>query len=587
MSRRQPVFTMFTGLWLGVMGLGTEIKGPWQLHEVLRLAAERVDLEDTTVRNARLELEVLEALNRTRVEFRPQLNILSFSNPLFLAASLGGGFSVNRRTAPSPLNMELARFRVVEAELVQARRRINAQTEAARYFFALAEAEDLARRSCDSWDRRNRDRGNIQTLVSLNRMTRLDMIRFEQDLTGLEGECIGAKAQAQTSASGLVRRIGLEIPAEQVEITTEDLGQVHTSEILPALTDLVKAAMESHKDFKVLERHITDLSDPEAPRRIQFESLSTGYSYLKNVQKQSPDISKQYLLGGNVGHLLLTFSVPLRKTGEAQAATAFLQSRLDGLKQDFDDLKLAVRHEIEDSNRQAKLAAARLELAQKKQRLADELHTLTAQRSLAGLQGTGDELWTRRDAMRAEAEFARVELEWKRNISMLLALCEPQKLANLPRPSGPRKPNQVKTDVSLGPQLRPISLYQRNPSRQILEVNRVLSLPVSQGYRMAYEKHDAGPVVLARPLKQVTPTTRIFGSSMIFVPAEIGVRIRIDQNGRVATASAVNNGFKSNAFLTAQAIRAAQKWIFEPARIRDKSIPSDYTIVFNFRPRTQ
>ena len=78
---------------MGTGVLSADQKGPWRLREVLKLAADRVDDQDPSVQNARLELQMLEALRAwTRVEFRPQLNIFAFSNPLFLAANLASGF---------------------------------------------------------------------------------------------------------------------------------------------------------------------------------------------------------------------------------------------------------------------------------------------------------------------------------------------------------------------------------------------------------------------------------------------------------------------------------------------------------------
>ncbi|MFL6463540.1 MAG: hypothetical protein ACJ73N_03930, partial [Bryobacteraceae bacterium] len=174
MSKIQPVLTALVLAGLGTTVLSADQKGPWRLREVLKLATDRVDDQDKAVQNARLELQMLEALSRTRVEFRPQLNVLSFSNPLFLGASLAAGFSVNHRTAPSPVNLELARFAVVEAEVAHARKRIDAQIDTTHQFLALAESQDVAGRSCGGLGTRNQEGQKVKVLLSLKRITRLD-----------------------------------------------------------------------------------------------------------------------------------------------------------------------------------------------------------------------------------------------------------------------------------------------------------------------------------------------------------------------------------------------------------------------------
>ena len=201
MSKMQPIVTALVLTCLGTAVLSADQKGPWRLREVLKLAVDRVDDEDRSVQSARLELQMLEALSRTRVEFRPQLNIFAFSNPLFLAANLASGFSVNHRTAPSPVNMELARFAVVEAEVAHARKRIDAQIDTTHQFLALAESQDVAGRACSGLGLRNRDGQKVKALLSLKRITRLDAIRFEQEVTTLEGDCLEANAQAKPQPS--------------------------------------------------------------------------------------------------------------------------------------------------------------------------------------------------------------------------------------------------------------------------------------------------------------------------------------------------------------------------------------------------
>ncbi|MGI8960323.1 MAG: hypothetical protein ACR2IV_11300 [Bryobacteraceae bacterium] len=228
---------------------------------------------------------MLETLNRTRVEFRPQLNILTFSNPLFLAANLASGFSLNHRTAPSPVNMELARFAVVEAEVGHARRRIDAQIDTTHQFLALAESQDVAARACNGLGMRNQDGQKVKALLSLKRITRLDAIRFEQEVTALESDCLEANAQAETAAIALTRLVGVDMPSQQVQVVTDDLVQFSDSNVLPESSELVKAVFDSQSEFRLISQHISNLTTSPADHKLQFQSLATGYPYLNNKPK--------------------------------------------------------------------------------------------------------------------------------------------------------------------------------------------------------------------------------------------------------------------------------------------------------------
>jgi outer membrane protein TolC len=410
-----------------------EDTAPWRLTDVLKLSGDKVDRDDSSVKNARLELEMLQALSKTRVELRPQINLLSFSNPLFLAASLGSSLSINRRTAPSPVNMELGRLAVVEAEIGHARARLGAQMEATRQFFALAEARDLVAQACKTWRDRSSGREKMETLIALRKMTKLDLIRLEQDTVALESACVEARAQSQTAALTLMRLAGKNIDVDQVAIATDDLVAISTPSQLPQVGELIESAFESREDLRIVADHISQLSGTNGKRRLEFDSVSVGYAYLKNAVKSGSGLSKQYLIGGNVGHLDGGFYLSLRDTGADKASFVFLQSRFNRLQQGLEDVKLMLRHEVETNSQRASLAAARLRIAHKRQALAKELHSLTAERESQGLQAESDEIWTRRESAHAKAEAARVELEWKRSVFTILALCTPDKVAGAAR----------------------------------------------------------------------------------------------------------------------------------------------------------
>jgi hypothetical protein len=426
-SRLRYVLSGFMVVCFAQAGLCAVQPAPIHLREALRLTRDKVDVEDSSVQNAQLQLQMLEAFNRTRVEFRPQLSLLSLANPLFLAVNFGG-FSINRRTAPSPVDLELARFSVVEAELGHARRRINAEIDTEREFFALAQSQDLAARTCKSWTTRDHDRDKVQTLVASNRITRLDLVRFEQDLTMLESDCVEGRAQVGTATLALMRLTGTDRPVEQVQIATDDLSDPFNTTGLPASAEVASAIFESRDEFKNIEEQISGLAAAAVKSGLHFDSFTASYT---------------------------GFYIPLRSTSDVQAMNTVLKARYDRLRYELEDLKRCVRQEVEDNEQHATLAAARLRLARRKAQLADELRSITIQRVSAGLQGDADELWATRDAGRAEGESARLELEWKRSVFMVLALHDPENLqASALLPRSPRARALVVTTPNLATQAK-------------------------------------------------------------------------------------------------------------------------------------
>jgi TonB family protein len=60
--------------------------------------------------------------------------------------------------------------------------------------------------------------------------------------------------------------------------------------------------------------------------------------------------------------------------------------------------------------------------------------------------------------------------------------------------------------------------------------------------------------------------------------------VSIDELGRVINATAESGTGNTHSELTKAALEAARKWLFAPAVLHGKKIPSGQTILFEFRP---
>ena len=110
-----------------------------------------------------------------------------------------------------------------------------------------------------------------------------------------------------------------------------------------------------------------------------------------------------------------------------------------------------------------------------------------------------------------------------------------------------------------------------DPPKVVLEVTTVL--PVVPP--------PAAPAVYAPPfvLEEMMPETTRFGQF-----EQVSVQVEIDPAGHVTAASATVNGNESQSPAAAIAVSAAKRWIFHPAALNGKAVPSEYTIVFSFHP---
>lgn len=91
--------------------------------------------------------------------------------------------------------------------------------------------------------------------------------------------------------------------------------------------------------------------------------------------------------------------------------------------------------------------------------------------------------------------------------------------------------------------------------------------------------------VPARPIKWAAPDAKSLGVSRISAPTDVAVKVRIDESGRVAAAHALLDGSEHDESVRAAVAAAVKQWIFEPAKMQGKNVPSEDTIVIHLDPK--
>jgi len=163
----------------------------------------------------------------------------------------------------------------------------------------------------------------------------------------------------------------------------------------------------------------------------------------------------------------------------------------------------------------------------------------------------------------------------------------PQGLAETPRSSPGGSP-----DTTRPPDTSKLSSWEESPSGRPAEPaqprtgpgNAPSPAPSASLPTLTPENRPAPAFVPPKPVKQVLPDLRSFAPGAIGPTSQVEVAVRVNKKGRVTDAYLVGDGGKVPQHLARAALGAAKQWTFEPATIRGKTVASDHTIVFEFRP---
>ncbi len=89
---------------------------------------------------------------------------------------------------------------------------------------------------------------------------------------------------------------------------------------------------------------------------------------------------------------------------------------------------------------------------------------------------------------------------------------------------------------------------------------------------------------LAQVVKQFQPQVSKDVRTLITSKQEIQLRVTINKLGRVTSATVVSQNGSVSGLLTGISMDAARRWVFKPAQLDGRTIPSEHTISFVFRP---
>ena len=163
---------------------------------------------------------------------------------------------------------------------------------------------------------------------------------------------------------------------------------------------------------------------------------------------------------------------------------------------------------------------------------------------------------------------------------VLAAMLVGPKLFNRQRtPSSP----EVKPEFKLEPAPKPVA-PEAGQSRQRTDDTK--QGPPQTAPEQKPVQSDAGPapatglVVPGKVAHQVLPNVPRSARATVQGRVKVGVRVHVDPSGNVANVNLVSPG--PSKYFAGLALQAARRWKFEPAKVDDRNVPSEWILRFQF-----
>jgi TonB family protein len=95
-------------------------------------------------------------------------------------------------------------------------------------------------------------------------------------------------------------------------------------------------------------------------------------------------------------------------------------------------------------------------------------------------------------------------------------------------------------------------------------------------------KSSAGSVTQGEVLEQIMPAVSPKARATIRGTVHVAIKLHVDTTGNVASAELFSPG--PSRYFADQALQAAHRWDFAPAKVDGHAVPSEWVVRFEFTP---
>lgn len=394
-----------------------------RLREAMEAAGRHASTGEARLQLLRSQAKFLETQNKTRVELRPSLGLLSFTNPLLLAANLGSSLMIGKRGAPTPAALQSAWFDVLTAELSAERARTEAQVSAARAFYTVLEKQEAAAQARTLLAARRQHSAGVNDLLRVSSITALDKLAADSQVLDAESEAFEAESARSTAAMELAMLMGQPDASSDLRVEDEP-GSLPSTPVIPAsATTLYERALLNRSDVQVLRERIDAMRARGGSRFPKPQSIQAGYGYVAGVPGGVSRSAENFLLGGSSTRIDIGFAIALRDIGEKEAMQELMDARARLLESEMAAMERQVRAEVFAARSAIEASEHRLATARRKLELASQAEAMITARVDGGLAGANAQMATRQTVNQAQTELMRAQCQRKAGLLTLMVMC--------------------------------------------------------------------------------------------------------------------------------------------------------------------
>jgi outer membrane protein TolC len=408
-----------------VIAGSAELRGenPLALEEVIRSAALKVETRSTDAAVARARLDWLETQKKRKFELKPQFGLLSFTNPALLGASIGAGLLFQQPPAGIENLIRDAKLDLIAAEVEADYQSRRSRLEAVRRYFDLLDSQISAERGQLLLAEMKKKSVDVERFIQVGKLTAVDRTRIEEAALERESEWVQAEAQRKMSSLRLAFTIGWSESPTEIRVKDPISRLLDVENPATQIEAMLQQAYLVKPPAAGTEKELALIGKQTSEKKwFEPSQISLGYAYVTDTGATGGGPVPGYLLGGNTITPWLSWSIPLRKTGEKEASLNLMrakQRRIDARIQ-------SIREELQVEAEQLRiLTTARLQaltLSRKRSATSAKGRELIAKRFEHGLENIATVIEAEKSASAAESGLLRARAEVSASLHALLVL---------------------------------------------------------------------------------------------------------------------------------------------------------------------
>jgi hypothetical protein len=407
--------------------------GLMDLTAAIGAATGQPQAEDVDLSIAKTRLEMLEAMNRRRLDFSPQIGILTLTNPIALAANTGASLIWKKNPVP-PLALVDARIEVLAAQVEVSRRKFAREMEASSRFHEATESRHLFEQACAGARQAEAAGAALEGRFTAGLLTQADLLRNRQETIRRQAECRRSEKSLQMASVRLAAIVGVHLSDLKIRDYTEtpappDVTR-RTAALLPVDT-LMNIALTYRAQPAGLRDSINgvrkQLDHIRETRGLQFSFRYSRYGQPGVFSGPSGSTAANWMQPE------MALSIPLGKNNAFTLEKRLLLLKLRRVEQRLEEMEADIRNHLSVIRMQHESAAEEIPASRQALAVAHEYRKAIAARRSAGLETTA-QLDAAEDAtQQAALRMTQLQLSERSAYAAMLSLCGLRPEPNPPR----------------------------------------------------------------------------------------------------------------------------------------------------------